>query len=135
MENTINNVPLSWRHIKIVAIASLGQLIGTGLATLVSVIIPLYQLTAHPELSSGMQGLVGAMDLLGIVVGSVVIGKLSDQYGYLLFFRLCPILVCAASFVALFFPSISVLIVCLFIMGVGIGGEYSLDSDYISSLM
>ena len=85
MENTINNVPLSWRHIKIVAIASLGQLIGTGLATLVSVIIPLYQLTAHPELSSGMQGLVGAMDLLGIVVGSVVIGKLSDQYGYLLF--------------------------------------------------
>lgn len=65
MDYTISNAPLSWRHIRIVAIASLGQLIGTGLATLVSVIIPLYQLTAHPELSATMQGLIGAIDLMG----------------------------------------------------------------------
>ena len=85
MTYSIDNAPLSARHIRIVAIASLGQLFGTGLATLVSVIIPLYQIMAHPELSSVMQGLMGAMDLLGIVVGSAVIGRLSDQYGYLLF--------------------------------------------------
>lgn len=40
-----------------------------------------------------------------------------------------------SSVIALLFPSIPVLIVCLFIMGFGIGGEYSLDSDYISELM
>lgn len=135
MSYTIKNAPLTIRHIRIVAIASLGQLIGTGLATLVSVIIPLYQIVAHPELSSAMQGLVGAMDLIGIVIGSTIFGRLSDRYGYLLFFRLCPAIICCASICSLLFPSLSVLLVCLFMMGFGIGGEYSLDSDYISELM
>ena len=133
--HTINNAPLSWRHFFITGVASLGQLIGTGLATLVSVIIPLYQLVSHPELSSMMQGLVGAMDLIGIMVGSTILGNLSDRYGYLFFFRLCPLLICGASLFALFIPSLWVLIISLFIMGFAIGGEYSLDSNYISSLM
>lgn len=131
----INDAPLSWRHLWIVGVASLGQLIGTGLATLVSVIIPLYQITAHPELDSFLQGLVGAMDLIGIMVGSSFFGKLSDKYGYLLFFRLCPAIICAAAVIALCCHSLPVLIIMLFVMGFGIGGEYSLDSDYISELM
>lgn len=135
MAYTINNAPLTWRHYCITAVASLGQLIGTGLATLVSVIIPLYQLIAHPELSSFMQGLVGAMDLIGIMVGSTILGKLSDHFGYLFFFRLCPAIVCVAAIISLLCPNILVLIVCLFFMGFGIGGEYSLDSNYISQLM
>lgn len=135
MNYTIDDAPLTWRHYFITGVASLGQLIGTGLATLVSVIIPLYQLVAHPELSSFMQGLVGAMDLIGIMVGSTILGKLSDRYGYLFFFRLCPAIVCVASIITLIWPSLPVLIVCLFFMGFGIGGEYSLDSNYISELM
>lgn len=126
---------MTWRQYWITTVASLGQLIGTGLATLVSIIIPLYQINAHPELSSFMQGLIGAMDLIGIVFGSVVFGRLSDEYGYLKFFRLCPIIICAASVAALIFPTIPVLVISLFVMGFGIGGEYSLDSDYISELM
>lgn len=135
MNYTINNAPLSWRHIRIVFVSSLGQLIGTGLATLVSVIIPLYQVNAHPELSSWMQGLIGAMDLIGIMVGSVILGRLSDKAGYIGLFRLCPLLICVSAVVALIFPSLPVLIIALFVMGFGIGGEYSLDSDYISELM
>lgn len=135
MNYTIDDAPLTWRHCFITGVASLGQLIGTGLATLVSVIIPLYQLVAHPELSSFMQGLVGAMDLIGIMVGSTILGKLSDKYGYILFFRLCPAIVCVSAVVTLLFPSLWVLILCLFFMGFGIGGEYSLDSNYISELM
>ena len=82
-----------------------------------------------------MQGLVGAMDLIGIMVGSTILGKLSDKYGYLFFFRFCPALVCVSAIVTLIFPSLAVLIICLFFMGFGIGGEYSLDSNYISELM
>lgn len=135
MQYTIGNAPLTWRHYLITGVASLGQLIGTGLATLVSVIIPLYQLISHPELSSFMQGLVGAMDLIGIMVGSTILGKLSDKYGYLPFFRICPAIVLVSAIIALIFPSLTVLIICLFFMGFGIGGEYSLDSAYISELM
>ena len=135
MAYTIDDAPLNWRHYFITGVASLGQFIGTALATLVSVIIPLYQLVAHPELSSFMQGIVGAMDLIGIMVGSTILGKLSDRYGYLFFFRLCPAIVCVASIISLLFPSLPILIICLFFMGFGIGGEYSLDSAYISELM
>lgn len=140
MENTtatvnIATMLLTPRHYFIVFVASLGQMVGTAVATLVGIIIPLINIVRHPELSSFMQGLIGCIDLVGIAIGSVIFGRLSDRYGYLLFFRLCPALIVAASVVAVFVNSIPVLTVCLFIVGFGIGGEYSLDSDYISVLM
>lgn len=135
--NTVNmlTMPFGRRHAWVVFVASLGQLIGTGVATLAGIIIPLLNIVHHPELSSEMQGIIGAMDLIGIAIGSVVIGKLTDRYGYILMFRLCPALVLAASVTAVFFTSIPVLIISLFFIGFGIGGEYSLDSNYISELM
>lgn len=128
-------MPLGRRHAWVVFVASLGQLIGTGVATLAGVIIPMLNIISRPELSSEMQGIIGAMDLIGIMIGSVVLGKLTDRYGYILFFRLCPALVLVASTAAALIPNDAVLIVCLFFIGFGIGGEYSLDSNYISELM
>ncbi|MCH5214072.1 MAG: MFS transporter [Muribaculaceae bacterium] len=129
------DMPLGKRHIWIVFVASLGQLIGTGVATLAGILIPLLNIITRPELSSAMQGIIGAADLVGIAIGSVIIGKLIDKYGYILLFRLCPLIVLVASVISIIFPDITVLIICLFIIGVGIGGEYSLDSNYISELM
>ena len=44
------DMPLGRRQISIVLIASLGQFIGQGLATLVGIVIPLMQLATHPGL-------------------------------------------------------------------------------------
>ncbi|MDE7160022.1 MAG: sugar porter family MFS transporter [Muribaculaceae bacterium] len=134
-EVCLSTMPLGWRHYRIVFTASLGQLIGTALATMVSVMIPMIQIVSHPELSSFMQGLMGAMDLIGIAAGSVVIGKLTDRYGYLLFFRLCPVMILLAAVMGLIWPTVAVTLVSLFLMGFAIGGEYSLDSDYVSELL
>lgn len=131
----METMPLKWKHIRIVLIASLGQLIGQGLATLVGIVIPLMQLAIHPELSSGMQGLMGCISLIGIMIGTVVFGRLSDRYGYLLFFRLCPLIIILTSLTAVWIHTVPVLLVCLFLMGFAVGGEYSLDGDYISELM
>ena len=131
----VSTMPLTWRHWWIVAVASLGQLVGTAVATIAGVIIPLINITRHPELSSWMQGLIGAADLAGIMIGSVIFGRLSDRYGYLLFFRLCPAILLISAVVAALCNSVTILIVCLFFIGIGIGGEYSLDSDYVSELM
>lgn len=128
-------MPLGWRHIRIVLIASLGQFIGQGLATLVGIVIPLMQLSAHPGLSSALQGVMGCISLIGIMLGTVVFGRLSDRYGYLLFFRLCPLIILVTSLVAAVSHTVPVIVVCLFLMGFAIGGEYSLDPDYISELM
>lgn len=123
------------RHYYIVFVSSLGQMIGTAVATLAGIIIPMLNIILHPELSTFMQGLIGAIDLIGIAIGSIIFGRLSDKYGYLLFFRLCPLLIFVSCAVAILFPSVAVLTVCLFFVGLGIGGEYSLDSDYVSELM
>lgn len=128
-------MPLGRRHAWVVFVASLGQLIGTGVATLAGVIIPMLNIAGRTDLSSEMQGIIGAMDLIGIAVGSVILGKMIDAYGYILLFRLCPALVLVASVIAALVPNDVVLIVCLFFVGFGIGGEYSLDSNYISELM
>lgn len=131
----METMPFGRRHAWVVFVSSLGQMIGTGVATLAGVIIPMLNILHHPELSSVMQGIIGAMDLIGIVFGSILFGKLTDKYGYLFFFRFCPLLVLVASAISALIPSTGVLIVCLFFIGLGIGGEYSLDSDYISELM
>lgn len=135
MMYSLTTMPLRGRHYWIVGVASLGQMIGTAVATIAGVIIPMLNIILHPELSSLMQGLIGAADLIGICIGSVIFGRLSDKYGYLFFFRFCPALILTASLIAVFMPSVAVLTVCLFIVGIGIGGEYSLDSDYVSELM
>lgn len=122
-------------HYFVIFTCSLGQIIGTALATIVGIVIPLMQIVGHPELSAGMQGLIGCANLVGIVVGSPVFGKIADRYGFLGVFRLCPALILVAAVVSVLVPSLPVLLVCLFVMGLGIGGEYSLDSGYTSELM
>lgn len=131
----METMPLRWGHFRVLAVASLGQLTGAGLATLVGIILPMIQLTLHPELTAFEQGLVACTSLVGITLGSLLFGRLSDRYGYLFFFRFCPALILAASLLAYFTADIPWLIVSLFIMGLGIGGGYSLDSDYISEIM
>ena len=135
VSHNLDSIPLRASHFRILFTASLGQLTGAGLSTLVGIVLPLIQLTLHPELSSYAQGLVGCTGLVGITVGSLLFGRLSDRYGYLLFFRLCPLIVLVASLGAFYAGSLPGLVAGLFFMGLGIGGEYSLDSDYISELM
>lgn len=131
----METMPLNWRHIIIFIKSTLGQVLGSGLATLIGIIIPMIQILAQPELTSIEQGVVSSMSLLGIMVGSLILGNLSDQHGYLKLFRLCPALIFIASVFAYYSDSIIGLSVCLFLMGLGIGGEYSIGSDYISELM
>lgn len=131
----MDTMPLRWGHFRVLLIASLGQMTGASMATLIGIILPLMQLFLHPELSSGAQGAIGCTGLVGIMIGSLLFGRLSDEHGYLFFFRFCPALVLTGSLLAFWSNGLTGLIIGLFIMGIGVGGAYSLDSDYISELM
>lgn len=131
----MDTMPLRWGHIRILIIASAGQFFGGALAILVGVIAPLIAITHHPELSSWLQGFIFSSGLTGIMLGSLFFGRLSDKYGYLFYFRLCPLLITGASLWICFSHSIAVLTVCLFIIGFAIGGSYALDPSYVSEIM
>lgn len=131
----LDTMPLRRANYRMLAVASLGQLLGTGMATMTGVVIPLLEIGRHPNLTPIQQGLTGCVSLIGIMLGSLIFGRLSDRFGYLFFYRLCPLITLAASLSALTAPAWEWLILLLFIMGLGVGGEYCLDSDYISELM
>lgn len=131
----MDTMPLRWGHLRVLIVASLGQVTGAGLATIVGVVIPMIRLASHPDLSPAMQGVVAGASLVGIMVGSVLFGAWSDRRGYLFFFRLCPAIILLAALYAFFADSVHSLVGSLFVMGLGIGGGYSLDSDYISEIM
>ena len=130
----MESMPLRMGHLRVAAVASLEQFAGGALATLVGVVLPMYKLLDQ-QLPAPTQGFVASMSLIGIMVGSLVIGGWSDRRGYLLPFRLCPIVVLVGSLLAMWMDNLAGLIVGLFMMGFGIGGGYSLDADYISEIM
>lgn len=119
---------------KYVLAASMGQVIGAGMSTLVGVILPMIQLLRHPELTGWQQGTIAATGLTGIIVGSLLFGRLVDRYGYRLFLLLCPCLILLASLVACRGDSLLWLVAGLLVMGIGVGGEYSFDSDYVADV-
>lgn len=131
----MDTMPLRSGHYRVLVTASMEQIIGAGLSTIVGIIIPLLQLAGHPDLSAFLQGVLGSIGLIGIAMGSMILGRLSDRYGYLFFFRLCPLLILAGALLIYFTASIGCLIPGLFLIGFGVGGGYSLDTDYISEIM
>lgn len=131
----MDTMPLREGHWWVFVVASLGQVTGAALATLVGIVLPMIQIVRHPALSSLAVGALASASLVGIMVGSLAIGRWSDRRGYLIFFRCCPLLILAASLLAFFAHDLAALAVGLFFMGFGIGGGYSLDSDYISEIM
>lgn len=135
-ELTVAQRPLERADFRIVAVASMEQIIGAGVSTVVGVILPLMQMAMRGhDLSASLQGIIGAASLVGIGIGSTVVGKLIDRHGYLLWFRLCPIIIVAGALLAYLFPSTGMLIAALLVMGFGVGGGYTLDSAYISELL
>ena len=135
MNYNMDTMPLRRGHILILVIASAGQFFGGVLAILVGVIAPLITITHHPELSSWLQGFIFASGLIGIMFGSLFFGRLSDKFGYLFFFRLCPLLITGASLWIYFTSSIAILTLNLLIIGFAIGGAYALDPSYVSEIM
>lgn len=131
----MDTMPLRWRHISVLLIASAGQFFGGALAILVGVIAPLITITHHPELSSWLQGFIFSSGLTGIMIGSLFFGHFSDKYGYLSFFRLCPLLITGSSLWIYFSPSIAILTINLLLVGFAIGGAYALDPSYVSEIM
>lgn len=131
----ISDLKLSGAHYRILAVSSMEQVIGAALSTIAGVIIPVIALLHGGDLPVFIQGLLGAAGLIGIASGSMTLGHLSDKYGYLFFFRLCPMLILAGSLLIYFLPTTGFLLLGLYLIGIGVGGGYSLDGDYISELM
>ncbi len=131
----MDDMPLRLGHFRVLVVASLGQVTGAALSTLIGVVIPLMQILLHTTLPPLKQALLASMSLMGIMVGSILIGRWSDRRGYLRYLRLSPALILLGAVIAISSSNLTIMAVALFVMGFGVGGGYSLDSDYVSEIM
>lgn len=134
------DMPLCRRHYWLMIVAQMEQTIVNVLTAAVGVMIPLmkmyYLQSSGAEPSVFMQGCVAASGLLGITVGAPILGAVGDRRGYLGVFRLSALLIMVGALGAwLLEGSLWWTVMSLFVVGLGLGGGYSIDDVYLSELM
>lgn len=86
-------------------------------------------------LSATEVGVTATVYLIGQVIGALVFGRLSDRLGRKKLFILTLVIYLAASGLAGLAPNFELLLVCRFIAGAGIGGEYAAINSAIDELI
>ena len=87
------------------------------------------------SMSSADVGLAGTVYLLGEVAGALVFGRLTDTLGRKKMFTLTLAVYLVGAALAGLAPTMELFLVCRFISGMGIGGEYSAVNSAIDELI
>jgi MFS family permease len=102
---------------------------------LVSLVSPVLQKPETLHLSSGQAGFLGSMYLIGEVVGALFFGRLTDSLGRKRLFIVTLAIYLVGSGLGGFAWNYASLLVCRFIAGTGIGGEYTAINSAIDELI
>ncbi|ROR90825.1 MFS transporter [Nocardioides aurantiacus] len=87
------------------------------------------------SMSAADVGLAGTVYLLGEVVGALVFGRMTDTLGRKKMFTLTLAVYLVGAALAGLAPTMELFLVCRFISGMGIGGEYSAVNSAIDELI
>ena len=92
-----------------------------------------FQQTLHMD--AAQVGLAGTIYLLGEVAGALIFGRLTDTLGRKKMFTLTLTVYLVGAALAGLSPSMGIFLVCRFVSGMGIGGEYSAVNSAIDELI
>jgi len=87
------------------------------------------------HITTGDVGTLGSVYLLGEVVGALVFGRITDMIGRKKMFVICLGLYLVASGIGGLSPTLWFLLLCRFLAGMGIGGEYTAINSAIDELI
>ncbi len=87
------------------------------------------------DMSAADVGLAGTVYLLGEVVGALLFGRLTDTLGRKKMFTLTLTVYLVGAALAGLAPNMWIFLVCRFLSGMGIGGEYSAINSAIDELI
>jgi MFS family permease len=87
------------------------------------------------DMTAANVGLAGTVYLLGQVVGALVFGRLTDTLGRKKMFTVTLVVYLVGSALAGLAPNMMIFLVCRFVSGMGIGGEYSAINSAIDELI
>lgn len=128
----LDDLPIGRFHLKIAGLTFGAHFTDGYVLGLIGVAFPL--LDRELGLGALAEGLVGASTLIGLFLGSLVFGWLSDRIGRQKVFRASFLLITAASVLQLFARDAAELSLCRVLIGVGLGGDYSVGHAMLAEI-
>lgn len=129
----MDDLPLNRFHCRIAALTFGAHLTdGYVLGVIGYAII---QLTPAMQLTPFMAGMIGGSALLGLFLGSLVLGWISDHIGRQKIFTFSFMLITLASFLQFFATTPEHLIGLRILIGIGLGGDYSVGHTLLITLL
>ncbi|KAF0964476.1 MFS transporter [Rhodococcus sp. T7] len=130
---TLENLPLSRKHLIVWAMASVGFMIEAIDLTIVGAVLPV--LSKHFDLSSFSVGLISDAALAGYMIGVASVGILADRLGRARMMRTTILVFTVLTLASAFAWNTESFGVLRFLAGIGIGGEAALLTPYIIEVM
>lgn len=129
IEALLDDSPLTSTHRRVWLLSAMGMLLDGFDFFIMGVALPL--ITRDLGAGSLAKGLISAAAVLGAVVGAVVVGRLTDRLGRSLVFKLDLALFVLFAIGSALAPSIAVLVVFRFLLGMAIGADYPISAAYV----
>ncbi|WP_407190271.1 MFS transporter [Citrobacter amalonaticus] len=126
----MDDLPLNGFHCRIAALTFGAHLTDGYVLGVVGYAI--IQLTPAMQLTPLMAGMIGGSALLGLFLGSLVLGWVSDYIGRQKIFTFSFVLITIASFLQFFATMPEQLIVLRILVGIGLGGDYSVGHTLLA---
>jgi len=129
----LDAAPLTRYQWRLWFLAAMGPLLDGFDFFCVAVALPLIVHEFH--LTPAAAGMVAVAALAGAMVGAVTLGRLTDRYGRRRLFLVNFVLFVVFAAGAALAWNLASLVVCRFLLGVGIGADYPIGASYIAEIL
>lgn len=129
----VDRVQMRPIHYRLWLISTGGTFIDGFATFMTGIAIPLLKAKFDPDPT--LIGLLGASLVLGAVLGSSAGGAWSDRVGRKIIYLADMALLAVAALLFAFAPNFPLMILCQFLIGVGIGMDFPVSGSYISELI
>ncbi|MDF0606253.1 MFS transporter [Neisseriaceae bacterium TC5R-5] len=126
----LDDVPLNRFHLKIAGLTFGAHFTDGYILGLIGITLTL--LTPHWQLDAFWQGMLGSSALIGLFLGSLFFGWVSDYLGRQKIFLVSFILITAATAGQFFAESAWQLFLLRVVIGIGLGGDYSVGHTLLA---
>lgn len=117
-------------HRKMFALTAGGQFLDGYLLSIVGVVV--LGMSKDLGMSASQEGLIGASALVGLFVGGLIFGRVTDRIGRQLLFTLHFVVIAAASIGSMFVNDPTLMVALRFVIGVALGADYAIGSALLS---
>ncbi|KAJ2486883.1 hypothetical protein IWW37_005453 [Coemansia sp. RSA 2050] len=125
LNRMISNIGFGRYHRRVLALCGLGWLADNAWMQCTASILPRVQ--QHFSISNSRIGLMSSSMFLGLMCGALVWGPVSDKFGRLVAYRWTLVITAGFGLLASTAPTFSLLCLCLFGLGSGVGGNMPVD--------